>query len=59
MKNIDKIKNMSAKELAEFFRDIQDSENYFCSAIKCGERLCSYTRCYEYILTWLEQEVEE
>lgn len=59
MKNIDVIRQMTAKELAEFFRDVQDNENYFCGAIKCDERLCSYNRCYEYILAWLEQESEE
>ena len=52
MKNIEKIRNMSAEELAEFL------ENSRCCAYNDTDR-CDNRSCDEGIVKWLEQEAEE
>lgn len=57
--NLERIRQMTADELAEFFRNIQDKDNYFCITINCQQRLCSYSKCFDNIRQWLEQKSEE
>ena len=52
MKNIEKIRNMSAEELAEFL------ENSRCCAYNDTDR-CDNRSCDEGIVKWLEQEAEK
>ena len=52
MKNIEKIRNMSAEELAEFL------ENSRCCAYNDTDR-CDNRSCEQGIAAWLEQEAEK
>ena len=53
MKNIEKIRNMSAEELAEFL------ENSRCCCAYNGTDRCDNRSCEQRIAEWLEQEAEK
>ena len=53
MKNIEKIRNMSAEELAEFL------ENSRCYCAYNGTDRCDNRSCEQGIAAWLEQEAEK
>jgi len=59
MKQIDRIRNMTAEELAEFLNDIS------CTMVLCYEYCVRHHECKEgedcdlNVKTWLESEVED
>jgi predicted nucleic acid-binding Zn ribbon protein len=60
-RQIDRIRNMSVEEMAEFIKTaVEDCEKY-CAFTKNGKCNCFgiEDKCAEGIKQWLEQEVEE
>lgn len=55
MKNYEKIKEMSEKEMMKFFYDILPCDNCFINE----NHLCNHDKCTTSIKNWLEREAEE